>query len=70
LSSALQKLHLAVDGKPTLQSVEKMVELTDSTFRRVLGQNITGVNQAVLQVVKAVQTKADKVSTDQFRIML
>lgn len=49
-----------MEGKPTVQTVEKMMELTDTTFRRVLGQNITGVNQAVLQVVKAVQRKADK----------
>jgi hypothetical protein len=57
---ALQRLNSTVDGKPSVGAVEKMIELTDSTFKRLLGQNITGVNTAVLQVVKAVQRKADK----------
>lgn len=37
-----------------------MVDLAEKTFKRQLGQNVAGINSAVVQVVKAVQRKADK----------
>ena len=46
--------------KPNQNSVEMMLQLTENTFKRQLGQNISGVNQAVTSIVRAVQRKADK----------
>lgn len=60
VSESLEKLQKNMEDRPDKETLEKMMELTEATFKRHLGENVVGVKQAVGQVVKAVQQKASR----------
>ena len=50
----------SMEERPDKDTLNKMIAITESTFKRQLGENVVGIKQAVGQVVKAVQQKASK----------
>eukprot|EP01035_Chromulina_nebulosa_P020919 gene20919-27115_t len=60
LSNALEKLSTRVDEKSDKSNVERMIELTETTFKRQLGQNVAGLHSSVVQIVRAVEAKTDR----------
>jgi hypothetical protein len=50
LSDSLEKLQQNVENRPDKETLDKMMELTEATFKRHLGENVVGVKQAVGQV--------------------